>query len=94
MRARAARASMRRMARATALAVLLALAVTAGCVPSRDTSHDACPAAAPALAADAAGHALKTIFLVVLENQDWSAVVGNPRAPFINGTLLPRYAHA
>ncbi len=30
-----------------------------------------------------------TIFLIVMENLSWSAVRGNPAAPYINHTLLP-----
>lgn len=76
-----------------ALAALLHVAGGCG-TPTRDTSHDACPPEAPALAPDAGSHALKTVFLIVLENRDWSSFEGNPSAPFINGTLLPRFAHA
>lgn len=70
------------------------LFAVAACAPARDTSHDACPAASPALAADAASHALETVFVIVLENRDWSSFQGNPAAPYINDTLLPRFAHA
>lgn len=72
----------------------LALAVSAACGQSRDTSHDACPSEPPALAPDAATHALKTVFLIVLENADWSTFEGNPSAPYLNQTLLPAFAHA
>ena len=63
-------------------------------LPKRDTSHDACPAEVPAVSPEASSHALKTVFLIVLENSDWSSIEGNPSAPYINGTLLPRFAHA
>jgi len=32
--------------------------------------------------------------LIVLENTDWSKVKGSPSAPYINRTLLPKYAHS
>ena len=81
--------------RLTALAGACALAACGRCCAfTRDTSQDACPPAPPALVPDAASHAIKTIFVVVLENQDWASIAGSPRAPFINGTLLPRFAHA
>jgi hypothetical protein len=32
---------------------------------------------------------VQTVFVIVLENHNWSEVLGNPDAPFINGTLLP-----
>jgi phosphatidylinositol-3-phosphatase len=34
-------------------------------------------------------HAIKTIFVIVMENHDWSAIEGNPDAPYINDVLLP-----
>ncbi|ACG74802.1 phosphoesterase [Anaeromyxobacter sp. K] len=73
-------------------AVLLPLALA--CAQSRDTSHDACPPEAPALATGGAPHALRTVFVIVMENQDWSDIAGNPAAPYVNGTLLPAFAHA
>jgi phosphatidylinositol-3-phosphatase len=78
-------------------ALLAALLLVADCAcggPSRDTSHDACPAEAPAIASDAAAHALKTVFVIVLENRDWASIEGSPSAPYINGALLPAFAHA
>src|SRR5919202_1696458 len=39
-------------------------------------------------------HAIKTVFLIVMENHNWSDIKGNPSAPYINHTLLPRAAHA
>lgn len=77
-----------------ALAAALASAAGLACAPVRDSSHDACPPEAPALATGGAPHALRTVFVIVLENQDWSDVAGSPSAPFVNGTLLPRFAHA
>ncbi len=41
-----------------------------------------------------ASHAIKTVFLILMENRNWSEIVGNPSAPYINGTLLPLGAHA
>src|SRR6266498_1145800 len=46
---------------------------------------------------DAAGSGtayLRTIFVIVMENQDWSQIKGNPNAPYINNTLLPMASHA
>jgi hypothetical protein len=39
-------------------------------------------------------HAIKTVFLILMENHNWSDIKGNPSAPYINHTLLPRAAHA
>jgi phosphatidylinositol-3-phosphatase len=41
-----------------------------------------------------ATHAIKTVFLIVMENHNWSQIKGSTSAPYINGTLLPMGAHA
>ncbi len=33
--------------------------------------------------------AIKTIFIIVMENHNWSDILGSSSAPYINGTLLP-----
>ena len=40
-----------------------------------------------------AAHAIKTVFLIVMENNDWSNIKGSSSAPYING-LLTTAAHA
>ncbi len=37
---------------------------------------------------------LRTVFIIMMENHDWSSFNGNANAPYINGTLLPQFAHA
>ena len=37
---------------------------------------------------------IKTVFVIVMENHNWSDIVWNPSAPYINGTLMPMAAHA
>src|SRR5881394_2740834 len=32
---------------------------------------------------------IKTVFIIVLENESWAEVVGNTNAPYLNNTLLP-----
>lgn len=44
--------------------------------------------------ATARRRALRTVFLIVMENHDWSGIKGNPSAPYINHTLLPMASHA
>jgi phosphatidylinositol-3-phosphatase len=39
-------------------------------------------------------HTLSTVFVIVMENHDWSDVKGSASAPYINGTLLKIGAHA
>lgn len=37
---------------------------------------------------------VQTVFLVLLENNNWDHFLGNPSAPYLNGVLLPRAAWA
>lgn len=39
-------------------------------------------------------HALKTAFVIVMENHNWSSIEGNRSAPYINDVLLPSGAFA
>ena len=38
--------------------------------------------------------AIKTVFLILEENHNWSAIKGSTSAPYINNTLLTTFAHA
>jgi hypothetical protein len=40
------------------------------------------------------GNHIKNIFVIVMENHDWSSIKGSASAPYINGTLLSIGAHA
>ncbi len=40
------------------------------------------------------GHAIKTVFLIMMENHNWSTVTGDASATYINGTLVTKYATA
>jgi phospholipase C len=40
------------------------------------------------------GAAIKTVFLILLENHSWNAIGGSADAPYINKTLLPMAARA
>ena len=66
--------------------------------PSPEPADAASRLAAPASAkANAAGNqpAVEHVFVVAMENQDADRIYGNADdAPYTNGTLLPRYAHA
>src|SRR5258708_25440874 len=35
-----------------------------------------------------------TVFVILMENHNWSSIKGSPSAPYINNTLLPMGAHA
>src|SRR5215471_5937156 len=49
------------------------------------------PASAGALFLPLVGseHAITTVFLIMMENHNWSDIYLNPSAPYINQTLLP-----
>ena len=56
-------------------------------------------APAEATAAVPAGHHIKTVFIILMENHNWSGdggkdIMGNPRAPYINDTLVPMSSYA
>jgi len=38
--------------------------------------------------------AIQHVFVIVMENKNWSSIAGNSAAPYINDTLLPMGAHA
>jgi phosphatidylinositol-3-phosphatase len=37
---------------------------------------------------------IQTVFLILMENQNWSGIIGNASAPYINRQLLPMASHA
>jgi len=37
---------------------------------------------------------IKTVWVIVMENQNWSAIKGSKSAPYINQTLMPQASHA
>lgn len=39
-------------------------------------------------------HSIHTVFVIVMENHNWSNILGSPYAPYINKTLLPIAAQA
>ncbi len=36
---------------------------------------------------------VQTVFLIVMENQRWTNILGNPNCPYINQTLLPQASY-
>src|SRR5438046_121607 len=36
----------------------------------------------------------RTVFLILMENHNWSQIKGSPSAPYINGVLLPMASYA
>ena len=41
-----------------------------------------------------AGGALQTVFIIMMENHNWSSISGSGSAPYINNTLLPQASYA
>ena len=59
------------------------------------SSRDACVHGNGALTALMPGpRAIKTVFLIVMENKDWADVQGSASAPYLNSTLLPTASFA
>lgn len=56
-------------------------------------SDDARSSTDAAASADAGTHAIRTVFLVLMENHNWSDISGSSSAPYING-LLSAGSHA
>ena len=36
---------------------------------------------------------VQTVFIILMENHDWSTILGSPNCPYINNTLLPMASH-
>jgi phospholipase C len=51
------------------------------------------PAATPTVA-PSSGHAIKTVFIILMENENWASITDKTAAPYINGTLLPMASYA
>ena len=49
---------------------------------------------AATLTVNAGVSAIKTVFIILMENNNWSSIKGNTAAPYINNTLLPMGSHA
>src|SRR5215472_7716912 len=51
-------------------------------------------AQATAATATATSNAKKTVFLIMMENHNWSDIKGSSSAPYINNTILPMASYA
>src|SRR3954465_3351652 len=36
---------------------------------------------------------VQTVFIILMENHDWSTIIGTTNCPYINNTLLPRASY-
>ena len=44
--------------------------------------------------AGTSGHAIKTVFVILMENHNWSQIAGSASAPYLNQTVLPQASYA
>jgi hypothetical protein len=65
-------------------------------VPSTSATLPPDPTSIGGRAIPSLPHALPTIFVILMENHNWSDIAGNPSASYINNTLLPMssYVHS
>jgi hypothetical protein len=61
------------------------------CQPGPPPTPDA---AVPVPDAPPGPHAIKTVFIILMENKNWSQIKGSASAPYINQTLLPMASYA
>jgi len=62
-------------------------ALVTASAPANSTAHITLPTPKAAISN-------KTVFLIMMENHNWSDIKNNPSAPFINNTLLPMASYA
>ena len=73
--------------------IALALALALAACPTSHGPGDAGSSSTTPDGGTVPSH-LKTVFLIVMENHNWSDIHGSDRAPYLNQTLLPMGAHA
>lgn len=73
--------------------LMLFLLISTGCSASQGNRPVAPSTGGQITATPAAGGAT-TVFLIVMENHDWSDIEGNASAPYINKVLLPQASYA
>lgn len=72
------------------LITLLPLVLLAGCAGQAQSQ----PAARATAGHLRVGSRIQTVFVILMENQNWSGIKGNSAAPYINRTLLPQASYA
>src|SRR2546423_4683302 len=71
----------------------LLLFALAGCV--RRSGTDVCVHGVHALVPLGTGsQSIRTVFVILMENRDWSSIAGSSSAPYINSTLLSQASYA
>jgi phosphatidylinositol-3-phosphatase len=69
------------------------------CLAGGPDQHDALPVQSSLLRATpyttySTTHHINTVFIILMENHNWSVIQGSTLAPYINNALLPIAAHA
>jgi hypothetical protein len=67
---------------------------TATAAQPANTPASPAPTNIPTVASAPSTANIKTVFLIVMENHNWSDILNNSSAPYINGTLLPQASYA
>jgi phosphatidylinositol-3-phosphatase len=83
---------MRRWAAAVVAALGVGILIAAGAVPGPLRRSSA--GATAGGTARARGTPIRHLWVVMMENTDWAQIKGSSSAPYINDTLVARYAHA
>ena len=76
------------------LGSLMLVACSSGVSETSAEDHAAAVQPAADLRAPSSTQGIQTVFMILMENHNWSQIKGNPSAPYINGTLLPAGSHA
>jgi hypothetical protein len=63
-------------------------------VTGTDSTGAAQTAAGSVTVTSTATRGIKTVWLILMENHNWSKIKGSASAPYINNTLLPQASHA
>ncbi len=77
------------------ITLLYAIVTNSATAPSRnEVRKSPTQSTSPEPASPTSKHALTTVFLIMMENNNWSFIQNNPSAPYINKTLLPMASYA
>ncbi len=69
-------------------------ATTSKATQANPTAAAPTSGATPSATQSATGSKIKTVFIIMMENHNWSDIYKNPSAPYINQTLLPQASYA
>lgn len=79
--------------RTFAFAAAALLAASAGCPRSRAADPCSHKVATP-VPLNPGPRTIRTVFVIAMENKNWSEIAGNPSAPYLNRQVLPAASYA